>query len=231
MSEDAHSDNGGDGTLYVGEVLHRVSNEYMNAVSFAHDLAAHSVNEETKAAVLKVAEHLNALAEAQHALRPPASDGPTDFADRLSHLCQAMTSAWLAPREISLQLQLSGPIMLGEQKCWRACLIAHEFITNASRHAVFSHGGHIVVSGEVVCGRIICRVSDDGSFSAAHVPGAGSRLVNALAGQLEGIIESRFGTSGATAVLSFPVDPPATGEMTNGKPAEDAEGTRINRDR
>jgi two-component sensor histidine kinase len=211
-----------DDMLYVGEVLHRVANEYTNAISFAHSVAADSTTEEARTAVLKVAYHLHALAETRRTLSPPTTDQPTDFADSLSHLCQAMTSSWLAPKKISLQRLVSGPIMIRERKCWQACLIISEFITNASRHAAFSDGGRIVVSSEVVSGRIVCRVTDDGSLPKTNAPGMGTRLISALASELEGFVERRFGSSGTTAVLSFPLDPTITSEeLSHGSPFAD----------
>jgi two-component system, sensor histidine kinase PdtaS len=219
LEDSAYDMLGADSMLYVSEVLHRVANEYTNAISFVHKVAASSDSEEAKTAVLRIAHHLHALADTRRVLSPPATDRPTDFADSLSHLCQAMTTSWLAPRKITLQRLASRPIIVRERTCWRACLIISEFITNASRHAAFSNGGRIVVSSEVVSGRIVCQVTDDGSLPKTHVPGMGTRLISALAGQLEGFVERRFGSSGTTAVLSFPTDPSITsGELSNGSP-------------
>jgi two-component sensor histidine kinase len=193
--------------LYVGELLHRVSNEYTNAIAFAHCVANNSLSDEAKAAADKIAQHLHALANSHRALYPPAGDEPTDLADNLSELCRAMTSAWLVPGEITLQFAAPGPIRLRRGSCWRACLIVSELITNSLRHASFSDHGRIVVSIDVVSDRVLCRVSDDGSPVPAYVPGMGTRLVDALATELEGSVERQFGKSGASVLLSFPMDP------------------------
>ena len=194
-------------TLYVSELLHRISNEYTNAISFAHRVAAKSLSEEAKTAAEKIALHLHALADAHHVLDPPAVNEPTDLADNLSRLCQAMASAWLAPEGITFQVNEPGPIFLRRISCWRACLIVSELITNASRHASFPDHGRIVVSIEVRSGRVLCRVSDDGSPALTYAPGVGTRLVDALANELGGFVERQFEKSGATVVLSFPMDP------------------------
>jgi two-component sensor histidine kinase len=193
--------------LYVRELLHRISNEYTNAISFTHSLAARSSSKETKSAVEKVAQHLHALAESHCALSPPNGDGWTDFADNLSELCRVMTSAWLAPERIALQLAVRGPIPLRKRSCWRACLIVSELIRNAQRHASFSEQARVVVSMDVVAGRVLCRVSDNGSAAMTYVPGTGTQLIDALAGELEGAIERQFGESGASVLLSFPTGP------------------------
>jgi two-component sensor histidine kinase len=90
MGERWQLESGADEMLYVGELLHRVWNQHTNAISFAHSVAANSFSQETKTAVLSVANHLNALGATHHALRPPATDQPANFANSLSQLCQAM---------------------------------------------------------------------------------------------------------------------------------------------
>lgn len=193
--------------LYVRELLHRISNEYTNAISFAHWVAASSRSEEAKTVAEKIARHLHALTNSHQALYPPERDEPTDLAEDLSELCRAMTVAWLAPQGIALQLAAPKPILLQRRSCWRACLIVSELIRNAWHHASFSDHGQIVVSSDVISGRVFCRVSDDGSPVPSYVPGMGTRLIDALASELGGSVEREFGTSGASVVLSFPMRP------------------------
>jgi two-component system, chemotaxis family, sensor kinase Cph1 len=196
----------GNELLYVKELLHRVSNEYTKVISFAHRVAASSASDEAKIAAEKIANRLRALADAHRVLYPPDGNEPTDLADNVSGLCRAMTSAWLIPEEITLQLAAPGPILLRRKSCWRACLIVSELIRNASLHASFSDHGRIAVSIDVASDRVLCRVSDDGSPAAAYVPGVGTRLVDALANELDGSVERQFGSAGASVTLSFPVE-------------------------
>lgn len=91
MSGRWQSETGADDMFCVGEVLHRVANEYTNAISFAYNVAADSDSEETKTAVRKIAYRLHGLAETRRSLSPAVTDQPTDFADSLSHLCQDPT--------------------------------------------------------------------------------------------------------------------------------------------
>jgi two-component sensor histidine kinase len=192
--------------LYVRELLHRIANEYTNAISFARSVAAGSSSGAVKTAAEKIAHHLHVLADAHRALCPPAEDERADFADNLSGLCRAMTSAWLNPERITLRLEAPGPIFLRSGSCWRACLIVSELIRNSSLHASFSDHGHIVVSTDVVSGRVLCQVRDDGAPALTYVPGMGTRLVDALASELQGSVERQFGKNGARVLLSFPVD-------------------------
>jgi two-component sensor histidine kinase len=193
--------------LYVRELLHRISNEYTNAISFARRVAASSPSADAKAVAEKIEDHLHALANSHRALRPPAGDEPADLAEDLSELCRAMTVAWLAPQGIALQFAAPRRIPLRSENCWKACLIVSELIRNSWRHASFAAHGSIVVSSDVVSGRVLCRVSDDGAPTSSQVPGTGTRLVDALASELEGSVERKFGQAGASVVLSFPMDP------------------------
>ena len=54
-------------------------------------------------------------------------------------------------------------------------------------------------------GRVLCNVSNDGAVDKTWMPGLGTQLVDALAAELDGFVNRRFGESGATAVLSFPL--------------------------
>lgn len=190
--------------LYIAELLHRVSNEYMSAIAFASTVAARSSNAEVKDALREIINHLHALAEANHVLRPPLADGLVDLSENTAQLCRAMASAGLEKRGITFHLALTESIMLEEGRCWHASLIIAELITNAGRHASFSRRGNVWVSIDSTLERIICRVSDNGSSCTEFNPGLRSVLVNALAKEIDGRIDRQFGNSGATVTLSFP---------------------------
>ena len=193
--------------LYISELLHRVSNEYTGAISFAYRAAARSSNDEAKAALHDVIDHLHALAEAHRALRPPIRHEPVDLTEHVTKLCQTMASAGLDKRGITFHVSLSEPVFLDAKRCWRAKLIIAELITNASRHAFLAGGDSISVSIEIESGWIVCRVSDNGSSCTEFNLGLGSQIVNAIADEIEGRVERRFSGSGTTITLSFPKEP------------------------
>jgi two-component sensor histidine kinase len=190
--------------LYVTELVHRVQNEYAKAISLASIIAATSSNPEAKAALRQVRDHLYAAAETHRVLRPPQPGGLVDFAADLTQLCRAMASAGLDQRGIALHLTISGPVLLDAVRCWRANLILSELITNASRHAFGGGGGRISVGVTTACGWVGCRISDDGNAAPTPKPGLGSRLVDALAADLEGSVGRRYTKSGAIITLTFP---------------------------
>jgi two-component sensor histidine kinase len=200
---------------YLAEFLHRVHNEYTCALSLANRLAVRSVHEETKTAFAQIINCLHALAASHQMLRPPLTTASADLSANLTQLCHAMTSSQLAERSIELHLAITEPVMLDAKRCWRAELIISELITNASRHAFASQAGRISVAIETAAGRIICRVSDDGSPTAALKRGLGSELIDALAADLDGYIERIQKASGTTVTLFFPqdLDEPPTDEV------------------
>jgi two-component sensor histidine kinase len=149
-------------------------------------------------------------------LRTPLAAASADLGANLVQLCHAMTSSGLAEREIELHL-VTEAVMLDAKRCWRAELIISELITNASRHAFSSQAGRISVAVETAAGQIICRVSDDGSPTAALKGGLGSELIDALAADLDGYVERIHEASGTTITIFFPhdLDEPPTEEVKN----------------
>lgn len=190
--------------LYVVELLHRVSNEYASAISLASVMASRASSSEAKSALKNVVEHLVQLAEAHRVLLPPLSDGTADLGDYLTRLCQAKVAAELGRRGTTLRLAVVSSVALDHARCWRVGLIVSELITNAARHGLPSGRGEIFMSVAADAGQIVCRVSDNGEASAAFRPGLGTRLVDALAAELDGHVERRFGESGTTITLTFP---------------------------
>jgi two-component sensor histidine kinase len=191
--------------LHVAELTHRISNEFATAIALTRVTAAQSANIETRTALSKVGDHLDALAGTYHALRAPATEQPVDLTAHLTRLCTAMSSVLQRTRGISLMLSIPEPVYVNSLVCWRAALILAELITNASRHAFGAGGGNIIVYATVESGRIICEVSDDGvNPGRVSAPGLGSLIVDALAAEFEGSIVRRRHANGTTIALSFP---------------------------
>jgi len=195
---------GGEPLLYVAELLHRVSNEYASAISLASVMASRAPSPEVRSALKTVIEHLVQLATAHRVLLPPVVDGTADLGDYLTRLCQAKVAVELERRGTTLRLAVVSPVALEHSRCWRVGLIVSELITNAARHGLPSGHGEIFVSVAANAGQVVCRVSDNGAATAAFGPGLGTRLVDALAVELDGHVERRFGDDGATITLMFP---------------------------
>jgi hypothetical protein len=88
--------------LYVAELLHRVRNEYAEAIAMASVMASHSASRETKVTLEKVIEYLTRFAKAHQLLSPPAFGGVADLGDYLARLCNIKVSTDLEWRGTSL---------------------------------------------------------------------------------------------------------------------------------
>jgi two-component sensor histidine kinase len=154
----------------------------------------------------EVVNHLHAAAEMYRVLRPPSVAGSADLTDTIARLCRAQSDvSEFRRRRIDLLLAYDDPIELDAWRCWYASLIVAELINNACRHALGSTSGLISVGIAESDGRVLCSVSNDGAVDKTWMPGLGTQLIDALAVGLDGFVERRFGESGATAVLSFPL--------------------------
>lgn len=221
MIDRAPSDFGfrGERLLPVAELLHRVRNEYARTISLASVIAAKAHNDETKAALRDIINHLTATAEIHRVLCPPVDEGHADLTEVLTRLCRVMTaSSEFQYRGIKLELRVERPVLIDAARCWRASLVVAELINNSSRHAFASRSGSIFVSVGESFDHVSCNVIDDGSPAEIREAGLGTRVIDALAAELDGVVERRFSKSGASVALSFPKRAPiAVSEMSSWK--------------
>ena len=190
--------------LYVTELLHRVQNEHTKTISFVSMMETRSANPEAKTALNQVIKHLHASANAHDILRPPVPGVLVDFTSNLVRLCRAISSASLEQSGITLDLTVSGSVLLDSGRCWRASLILSELITNAQRHAFGPRGGRISIVVTDACGSVVCRVSDDGRPNAAPRKGLGTQLIDALTADLNGDVKRTYDKAGTRVTLKFP---------------------------
>jgi two-component sensor histidine kinase len=190
--------------LLVDEISHRVANEYAAAVASISLAARRCANVDAKIALAVAAERLLDHAAAHRALRPPLASGLTDLGLYLRGVCGAIVRAGLAERNITLTL-VEAAIELDAQRCWRVGMIVSELIANAARHGLRERAGGIVVELATRDGDVECRVADDGR-GVDPKPGRGARIVGALALELGGRVDWKFGPRGTTALLCFPRD-------------------------
>ena len=197
-------ESGSEPSLYMAELLHRVTNEYHSAIALASVTASRTSSSEAKAVLETVIQHLVQLAAVHRLLLPPAGEESIDLGDYLARLCQAKLAAELERHRTTLHLSVESPVVLEQPRCWRVGLIVSELITNAARHSLPSGNGKIFISIGTSGGQVVCRVNDNGTVVAAFRPGLGTRLVNALAIELGGHVERQFSENGATITVTFP---------------------------
>jgi len=190
--------------LLLQELTHRINNELASTIGFVRLTAAQSTNNEVKAVLDRVIQHINDFARIYRALQMPVADHWIDAAKYLRELCQSISRAKLQHRGIDLVL-FESDLQLSASRCWRLGMIVSELIANASRHAFGGGGGTIQVELLDRDDFVQCTVTDDGTGSHDIRPGQGLRIIRSLAGDLHGTIEHYSGKMGTRTILCFPL--------------------------
>jgi two-component sensor histidine kinase len=188
-------------SLFVGELAHRVCNEYAAVISRVELAAARATSNEAKATLEQTAERLNDFANVHRALRMPAEDC-AELSDYLENLCRALSRSRLHDEGIELTL-VEERVVLSAERCWHVGLIVSELVTNAAKHAFEKRGGRIRVEIRVERDRVLCCVMDDGKWKHRR-PGRGTKITDALASRIGGKLVRDFGPCGTAVTLIFP---------------------------
>jgi two-component sensor histidine kinase len=190
--------------LLVGELTHRMKNEFAAAIGVVSLAAARSPNAEVKSALAAVEERLHSFVQVNRCLQIPSRDTIIDASAYLRRLCQSIGRSRLDCRGIELQF-VSRPLQMNSERCWRLGMIISELITNAARHAFGDGGGNIQVELSE-CGPFVnCRVADDGTAPEEIRPGRGFAIVEGMVASLDGTIIQHFGPRSSVSDMNFPV--------------------------
>jgi len=193
--------------MLVGEISHRVLNEYTHAIATLAVARAQTTDPTARSALAAAERRLFAYAAVHRALRPPPIAQPCDLGSYLAEVCRALSCASLGDRGVRLTL-IPGDVSLAADRCWRVALIVAELVNNALRHAFGGGGGSVLVEIDTDGSTISCRVSDDGRSAAGDpTPGLGRSIIESLARALGGGIQWRFEPTGSSALLCIPADP------------------------
>jgi two-component sensor histidine kinase len=193
--------------MLVGEISHRVLNEYTHAIATLGIARAETTDLTARSALAAAERRLLAHAAVHRALRPPRSSRRYDLGAYLTEVCRALSRASLQERGVRLTL-VPGDVSLAAGRCWRVALIIAELVNNAERHAFSGGGGWVLVEVGVDGATIRCRVSDDGRPAPVEpASGRGRNIAQSLARALGGAIQWRFEPTGTCAVLRIPADP------------------------
>jgi two-component sensor histidine kinase len=193
--------------MLVGEISHRVLNEYTAAIATLAIARARTADLTARNALAAAERRLLAQAAVHRALRPPPAGQPCNLGDYLIEVCSALSCASLQDRGVRLTLAPEN-IALAPDRCWRVALIVAELVNNAVRHAFSGQSGWVLVEVQVDGPTICCCVSDNGrSSSGEPLPGLGRSIVKSLAEALGGVIAWRFDPTGTQVILEIPADP------------------------
>ena len=194
--------------LYLAEMIHRVRNEYASAIAAASVRAARSLNPETRAALDEIAERLYAFAGAHQLMQPPLGGGSIDLVRHLTAIGVTLHRARLSNHGIDLEVNGPESLPVDAAQGWRLGLIVAELITNAARHARTSVAGLISVKVSTAGDRIEICVRDSGTdqpnAAVTYLPGTGTRLVDALTGEVGGTIDRKFSPAGSAVTIDVP---------------------------
>ena len=188
-------------SLFLGELAHRVSNEYAAVISRVELAAARATTTEAKVTLEQTAERLHDFASVHRALQMPAEDR-VELSDYLGELCRALSRSHLLDQGIELTL-VEEQVVLSSEQCWHVGLIVSELVTNAARHAFEERDGTIRIEILVERDRVLCGVMDDGTWQQRR-PGRGTKITDALAARIGGELLRDFGPCGTAVTLIFP---------------------------
>jgi two-component sensor histidine kinase len=200
--------------LLLRELSHRINNEFASAIGYVSTIASRSTSEDAKLALTGVADLLHHYAEVHRALQMPTYSTAIDASGYIRALCQSIQGARLDHRNINLVL-VECPLRLRSEQCWKLGMIIAELVTNSARHAFNDGGGTIRIQMSASGPFAQCCITDDGSSRGPLQPGHGLKIVDALARELNGRIDHRFGLGGATSILRFPINDEAS-RLTRG---------------
>jgi two-component sensor histidine kinase/DNA-binding winged helix-turn-helix (wHTH) protein len=190
--------------LLLGELTHRVNNEFAAAIAAVSLAAARSPDSEVKSALAVVAGRLHGYVQINRHLQMPSRDTIVDASAHLRQLCQSISCSRLDCKGIELQFA-GGPLEMNSERCWRLGMIVSELVTNAARHAFGDGGGKIQVELSRRGPFINCRVADDGTAPENIRRGRGLAIVEGLIAGLHGTINQYFRPGGSISDINFPV--------------------------
>jgi two-component sensor histidine kinase len=192
--------------LLLRELTHRINNELASTIGFVSVTAMRSGNDDVKIALESVVQYLHNYAGIYRALQMPSADERVDATSYLRELCLLICRAKLQHKGIELAF-IERPLQLNASRCWRLGMIVSELISNASRHAFREGGGSRKIQVALVGHEteVECIVADNGAGSEHVRPGQGLKIIRSLVHDLSGTIDHRFGPTGTTATLCFPL--------------------------
>jgi chemotaxis family two-component system sensor kinase Cph1 len=188
----------------IGEVNHRVQNS-LQLVSGFLALQARDADDGFKAMVEEARRRVNAVALVHRRLYRGDHVGLVDAARYLQELIDdtmlAMGSDWAAGLTLDLE-----PVSLPTDRAVTVGLIITELMINANKYAYDGEAGPLAIRLAESRDRFRLTVADRGKGKVGTRKGFGSRLMDALVGQLDGELTYEDNEPGLRAVLTAPMD-------------------------
>jgi two-component sensor histidine kinase len=189
--------------VLLRELEHRTKNNLAIMSSLLHFQARASLSRETQDALKAAAARVRLMADLHNFLKPSESRRLIAMDRYLRELFDKMEE-FQGRASVSLSLNAE-PIDLPESAALSVAIVVNELVTNSLKHAFPDGIGTVSVALRKDGGDLLLEVSDDGVGSSADAEqGMGSRLVQAMARQLNGALTREAG-SGCRTVLRMPL--------------------------
>jgi two-component sensor histidine kinase len=195
--------------MLLQEMQHRVANSLQIIASILLLKARTVQSEETRLHLRDAHQRVVSVAAVQQHLQASGHGEPIEIGPYLSRLCETLAGSMIGDsRPISLKVQAEGGTASSTEAV-SIGLIVTELVINALKHAVFGDrvAGLIVVAYEVAETSWRLTVSDNGIGTSGGrldeiTPGLGTRIVEALARQLDGRVEISMAPHGTSVSIT-----------------------------
>jgi chemotaxis protein methyltransferase CheR len=195
--------------MLLQEMQHRIANTLQIIASILL-LKARTVPSEAARLHLEDAhQRVMSVAAVQEQLQPSMHGDLVELGPYLSRLCEALAASMIGgSRPISLKVHAEGGTVSSGEAVSLG-LIVTELVINALKHAFHDGeaGGQIIVAYDVAQSGWTLTVSDNGignleDCSNKAVPGLGTRIIEALAKQLDSRVEISRRPHGTTVSIT-----------------------------
>ncbi len=191
------------------EMQHRVANTLQIIASILLLKARTVQSEETRLHLQDAHQRVMSVAAVQQQLQPSMHGDLVELGPYLSRLCEALAASMIGgSRPISLKVHAEGGTVSSGDAVSLG-LIVTELVINALKHAFHDDkaGGQIIVVYDVAQSGWTLTVSDNGigkweGSSNKAVPGLGTRIVEALAKQLDSRVQISRHPHGTTVSIT-----------------------------
>jgi two-component sensor histidine kinase len=194
--------------VLLQEMQHRVANSLQIIASILLLKARTVQSDETRLHLQDAHQRVMSVAAVQQQLQASGHREPIEIGPYLSRLCETLAASMIGDsRQISMKVHAEGGTASSSEAV-SIGLIVTELVINALKHAFPGKaGGQIVVAYDVAEPNWRLTVSDNGVGTPEGspdktVPGLGTRIVEALAKQLEARVKVLKGTRGTTVSIT-----------------------------
>jgi two-component sensor histidine kinase len=197
--------------MLLGEINHRVKNSLQVVASLLQLQSTAVENTEVRTRLAEASSRIMAVGRAYERL---AYDGQLEKIDLGMYLRSVVMDLQTTMQECKLSLEVPEGILLSATRAIPLALIINELVTNAAKYAYPGNGGGPVwvkiVENEN--GNVVVSIRDEGvgmpgDFDPAKSKKLGTRLIMALASQLQAELIKPPQEKGTGFELLIPLDP------------------------